>query len=88
MWQQDYRFSTKYPSEGERDKVINGARIKNLNDNLLNKTSNEIYTGCANSRNVRYQPGSYSRFVLYCAMRYIREDDFEECHEMFKVPGG
>lgn len=88
VWQLDYRFSTKYRSKGVEDKVINAMRIKYLSDNLINQTNDDIFTGFINSRQVRYQPDPFSRFIYYCAVRFSSLEDFNVCQKKYNVPGG
>lgn len=88
VWQLDYRFSTKYRSKGVEDKVINAMRIKDLGDNLINQTNDDIFTGFINSRQVRYQPDPFSRFIYYCAVRFSSLEDFNVCQKKYNVPGG
>ena len=88
VWQLDYKFSAKYPSKGVEDTVINAMRMKSLSDNFINQTSDDVFTGFINSRQVRYQPDPFSRFVYYCAVRYFSQEDFNECHKNHVVPGG
>jgi len=85
VWQVDYTFSKKYPSNNA---FINAERIYELNEQLINQTSNKFWRGYAFSRETGYQPMPYSRFTLYCAMRYVRLRNFQECVKKYNVPGG
>lgn len=40
------------------------------------------------SRETNYQPAPYSRFNLYCAMRFVHVNDFNKCIGKYAVPGG
>ncbi|CAB4020803.1 Hypothetical predicted protein [Paramuricea clavata] len=42
VWQLDYKFSSRYPPSGSDDQVINGKRIKNLSDNLINQSDDSF----------------------------------------------
>ena len=87
VWKFDYTFSKKYPS---RNKYIDADRIDELNQQLINisQTDGTYWNAYILSRTVNYQTGPYNRLLLYCIMRYVSEEDFQECHEKFKVPGG
>ena len=88
VWQLDYKFSSRYPPSGNDDQVINGKRIKNLSDNLINQTDDSFFNGYINSRQVRYQPDPFSRFRLYCAVSHYDQADFDLCQKKYFVPGG
>jgi hypothetical protein len=88
VWQLDYKFSSRYPPSGKDDQVINGKRIKNLSDNLINQTDDSFFNGYIASRQVRYQPDGYSRFRLYCAVAHYDQADFDACEKKYLVPGG
>lgn len=85
VWQLDYVFSKKYPSE---NLFIDTERIYELNQQLLNLTSNVFWKGYVFSRETNYQPLPYNRFTLYCAMKFVRLQNFQECIKKYKVPGG
>ncbi|XP_031551912.1 acid sphingomyelinase-like phosphodiesterase 3a isoform X2 [Actinia tenebrosa] len=84
-WQFSYRFSEHYPSSIP---YINADRIYELNQGLLNTTSDKIWLNYIFSRTVNYQPGTYSRFQLYCAMRYVFNEGYQKCISKYNVPGG
>lgn len=85
IWQLDYTFSQKYPSE---NKFLDANRIYELNEELINQTSNKFWKGYVFSRETNYQPVPYSRFQLFCAMRLVYKEDFNRCIEQYNVPGG
>lgn len=85
IWQLDYTFSQKYPSQSE---LLDADRINELNEQLINQTSNKVWKGYAFSRETNYQPEPYSRFQLYCGMRFVHKEDFQRCIEEYNVPGG
>lgn len=85
VWQLDYIFSEKYPSS---NKFLNADRIDELNQQLLNQTSHRFWKGYVFSRETNYQPAPYSRFNLYCAMRFVHVNDFNKCIGKYAVPGG
>lgn len=85
VWKFDSTFSRKYPS---KHKLIDADRIDELNRKLISQTEGRYWNEYMPSTTSHYQLGSYDRFALYCVMRYVSEDDFEKCHEKFKVPGG
>lgn len=84
-WQFSYRFSDHYPSSNP---YINADRIYELNQALLNTTSDKTWLNYIFSRAVNYQPGTYSRFQLYCAMRYMFDEGYKKCISEYNVPGG
>ncbi|XP_028412957.1 sphingomyelinase phosphodiesterase D-like isoform X2 [Dendronephthya gigantea] len=88
IWQLDYKFSTRYPPTGDDDKVINGKRIKHLSDNLISQTNDSFFIGFISSRQVRYQPDSFSRFKYYCAVTYYSQKDYDACNTKYPVQGG
>ncbi|EDO46874.1 predicted protein [Nematostella vectensis] len=85
QWQLDYRFSERYPSTSEQ---IDATRLNELNQNLLNQTSKEAWVRYAFGRAVNYQTSSYSRFNLYCCMRFVEKAEYEACTTKYYVPGG
>lgn len=85
VWQLDYIFSEKYSSS---NKFLNADRIDELNQQLINQTSHSFWKGYVFSRETNYQPMPYSRFNLYCAMRFVHLDDFNKCIGKYVVPGG
>ena len=78
-WQMDYTFSQKYPSTDMTDKFIDAARIDRLNKALLSNRDDVVWKAYAFSRQVNYWPDYYPRAVLYCAMRYVFKQDYDEC---------
>ena len=85
VWQVDYTFSKKYPSDNT---LINAERIYELNEQLINQTSNTFWKGYAFSRETNYQPMPYNRFKLYCGMRFVDFQNFQKCTQKYSVPGG
>ncbi|XP_068676058.1 sphingomyelinase phosphodiesterase D-like isoform X2 [Montipora foliosa] len=85
VWQLDYTFSKKYPSNNT---FIDAERINKLNQQLLSQTSNKVWKGYVFSRETNYQPMPYNRFTLYCAMRFVHFQNFHVCIKKYNVPGG
>lgn len=85
VWQVDYTFSKKYPSDNT---LINAERIYELNEQLINQTSDTFWNGYAFSRETNYQPMPYNRFTLYCGMRFVDFQNFQKCTQKYSVPGG
>lgn len=85
VWQLDYTFSEKYKSSNP---FIDAERINELNQQLLNQTSNKFWKSYVFSRETNYQPMKYSRFTLYCAMRFVHFQSFQQCRKKYIVPGG
>ena len=86
VFQLDYHFGQKYPSTNNG--VIDGQRIYELTQQLINQTSNAFWDGYITSRATHYQPDPYSRFQLYCAVREVFAENYEKCKNEYKVPGG
>ncbi|KAK3709033.1 hypothetical protein QZH41_014912, partial [Actinostola sp. cb2023] len=84
-WQLAYRFSERYPSSNP---YIDAERIYELNQGLLNTTSDKTWLSYVFARTLYYQPSPYSRFALYCAMRYVFDQDYKACVQRYPVPGG
>ncbi|KAK3709034.1 hypothetical protein QZH41_014913, partial [Actinostola sp. cb2023] len=84
-WQLAYRFSERYPSSNP---YIDAERIYELNQGLLNTTSDTTWLSYVFARTLYYQPSPYSRFALYCAMRYVFDQDYKACVQRYLVPGG
>lgn len=72
----DYTFSNKYPST---NKFLNADRIDELNQELLNNGHSLFWKAYALSRQVNFWPDYYPRAILYCAMRYVFKQDYEQC---------
>lgn len=85
VWQLDYIFSQKYSSSNT---FLNADRIDEINQQLINQTSHKFWKGYVFSRETNYQPMPYSRFHLYCAMRFVHLNDFNKCIGKYAVPGG
>ena len=85
VWQVDYTFSKKYPS---KNTLIDAERIYELNEQLINQTSDTFWNGYAFSRETNYQPMPYNRFTLYCGMRFVDFQNFQKCTQKYSVPGG
>lgn len=77
IWKFDSTFSRKYPS---KHKLINADRIDELNRKLISQTEGRYWN--------EYMPSTTSHYQLGMDIGYVSEDDFEKCHEKFKVPGG
>ena len=70
----DYTFSKKYPST---NKFLDVDRIDRLNKALLSIGTDVVWR--VMHCQVNYWPDYYPRAVLYCAMRYVFKQDYDEC---------
>ena len=90
IWMFDYSFGNKYLEHVPLEKrEITGKVVSDVVDSFVNRTNmNKHWQNFIQHRQVNYQPDAYNRYKLYCAVKHVMKDAFDECVKKYPVTGG